>query len=411
MAKWQKTNFSGVEYYQHASRKHGVKFDCYYRGRFTVRGRTRSSGFGWGSEGWTPSGVFAKLQEYRNNAKRGRAPTSWKGEQAEREAAEEQKTLAAKKNITFAEFFESVYMPIAERNKKERTIITETGHFIYWIKSVVGKLTFKQIKPFHIEKVKKDMLKAGKSPRTIQNCFATFRQVWNHARLQDLTSESSPTRKVKIPKFDNRRTRFLSRDEADRLLDELKRRSVQLFNIALIGLHTGARASEIFSLIWGNVDLDSGVLTIPDSKSSKTRFLYLTKATKAMLKSLNKDQPKSDFVFKDRNGNKIREISGAFGAAVKALGLNNEVVDRRQKVCFHSLRHSFASWHIQSGTDLYTVKKLLGHSSILLTERYSHLQPDGLQKAVKEFDEKINNKSEAVYKNNLRRLTTGTGAL
>ena len=242
------------------------------------------------------------------------------------------------------------------------------------------------------------MLKSGKSPRTIQNCFATFRQTWNHARLQDLTNEDTPTRKVKIPKFDNKRVRYLSRDEAERLLTELRRRSTQLYNISLLALYTGARASELFSLVWGGVDLDNGVLTIPDSKSGKTRYAYLMENTEAMLKSLRNSQPKNELVFKDKKGHKIKEISKAFGEAVKELRLNDGVTDRRQRICFHSLRHSFASWMEQSGTDLYTVKKLLGHSSILLTERYSHLQPDGLQKAVKEFDEKMSIKSEPTLK-------------
>jgi integrase len=402
MAKWKKTQFTGVEYYQHETRRHGVKFDAYYRGRFTVRGRTYISGFGWNSEGWTASKAFAKLQEYRHNAKSGKGPTTLKDEQALREAEEarhrEQDRLQSKENVIFSEFFETEYMPIAKRNVKERTLSTQKGHYRYWLKPVLGGLTFKEIKPFHLEKIKKNMLKAGKSPRTIQNCFATFRQVWNHARLQDLTNEDTPTRKVKIPKFDNKRTRFLSRDEADRLLDELKRRSIQLYNMSLLALYTGARASEIFSLIWGGVDLVNGVLTVPDTKNSKTRYLYLTQAVKTILKGLQNSQPKNEFVFKDKKGHKIKEISKAFGEAVKALRLNEGVTDRRQRVCFHSLRHSFASWHVQAGTDLYTVKTLLGHSSILLTERYSHLQPDGLQKAVKEFDEKMNNKSKPILK-------------
>lgn len=400
MSKWQKTDYSGVEYYPHETRRHGVKFDCYYRGRFTVKGRTYISGFGWSSEKWTPKSVFLKLQSYRSNAKKGIEPTTLKGEQALREAEEarhrEQDRINAKNDITFTEFFETEYMPIATRNKKRHTCRTEHGHFIYWLRPVLGNLTFKQIKPFHVEKVKKDMMKAGRSPRTIQNCFATFRQVWNHARLQDLTNEDTPTRKVKIPKFDNKRTRFLSRDEADRLLDELKRRSIQLYNMSLLALYTGARASEIFSLIWGGVDLVNGVLTVPDTKNSKTRYLYLTQAVKTILKGLQNSQPKNEFVFKDKKGHKIKEISKAFGEAVKALKLNNGVTDRRQRVCFHSLRHTFASWHVQSGTDLYIVKKLLAHSSILLTERYSHLQPAGLQKAVKDFDEKLNTEHRVI---------------
>ena len=402
MAKWKKTQFTGIEFYQHETRRHGVKFDCYYRGRFTFRGRTYSSGFGWASEGWTPSKAFAKLQSYRHNAKTGRGPTTLRDEQtlheAEQAEAKRQADLKAKENVTFSEFFENTYISIAKQNVKEKTLKTQVGHYRYWLEPVLGGLTFKQITPFHIEKIKKNMLTAGKSPRTIQNCFATFRQTWNAARLQDLTSEDTPTRKVKLPKFDNKRIRYLSHEEAEGLLAELKRRSVQLYNISLLALYTGLRANEIFNLTWGDIDFEHGLLTVRDSKNSKTRYAYLTKDTEAMLAGLRKDQPKNELVFKDRKGHKIREVSNAFGKAVKALRLNEGINDRRQRVSFHTLRHTFASWLVQSGVDLYKVKTLLGHSSILLTERYSHLQPEGLQQAVKFFDEKMNSNRKKVDK-------------
>ncbi|RLB90577.1 MAG: site-specific integrase, partial [Deltaproteobacteria bacterium] len=163
-----------------------------------------------------------------------------------------------------------------------------------------------------------------------------------------------------------------------------------------LALHTGMRAKELFDLTWGNVDLENGLITIQDSKSVEPRYVYLTEDTKAMLAGLQNNQAKNELVFKDRKGHKIKEVSNAFGKAVKALRLNEGINDRRQRVCFHTLRHTFASWLVQSGTDLYTVKKLLGHSSILLTERYSHLQPDGLQQTISEFDKKMNTKCRIV---------------
>ena len=384
--KWQKTNLTGVEFYSHETRKHGVRFDCYYRCRFMYKGKTYISGLGWSSEGWTPSKVFAKLQEYRHNAKTGKSPTSLKEEQAMREAEAarqaEQEQLKAKENITFSEFFETVYKPIAKRNVKKRTFDTQMGHYRYWLKPVLGSLTFKQITPFHLEKIKKNMLKAGRTPRTIQNCFATFRQTWNLARLRDLVNKDTPTRKVRIPKIDNRRVRYLTHEEANKLLAELKKRSTQLYNMSLLALYTGMRASEIFNLTWRNVDLNNGILTIPDSKSGKTRYAYLTEKTKAMLKGLQSNQLKNEYVFRNRKGKKIKEISKVFREVVKTLGLNEGINDKRQRVVFHTLRHTYASWLVQAGTDLYTVKELLGHSTIQLTERYSHLCNGEVQKAV-----------------------------
>jgi integrase len=58
-----------------------------------------------------------------------------------------------------------------------------------------------------------------------------------------------------------------------------------------------------------------------------------------------------------------------------------KISDLRQRIVFHSLRHTHASWLVQRGTPLYEVAKLLGHSTIRMTERYSHLAPDSLRKA------------------------------
>ena len=56
--------------------------------------------------------------------------------------------------------------------------------------------------------------------------------------------------------------------------------------------------------------------------------------------------------------------------------LNEGITDPRDKVVFHTLRHTFASWLVQAGVPLYTVQRLMGHKSIVMTQRYAHLAPD-----------------------------------
>src|SRR5208283_2831663 len=79
-------------------------------------------------------------------------------------------------------------------------------------------------------------------------------------------------------------------------------------------------------------------------------------------------------------GKPVQWLSKVFTDVVTELGLNKGISDPRERISFHSLRHSFASWAVIEGIPLYTVSKCLGHKSQTMTERYSHLSPDS-QKA------------------------------
>jgi integrase len=180
----------------------------------------------------------------------------------------------------------------------------------------------------------------------------------------------------------------LTYEEAEKLLANLSVRSQQLYNIALLSLHTGMRAGEIFSLTWAHIDLDRGLITIIDPKATKTRTAFMTGPVKAMFKKLyGNGKNKNDLIFKDiKHDERIKQVSSCFARAVKDLGLNKGITDRRQKVVFHSLRHSYASWLAEGGTDLYRISKLIGHSTTSMTERYAHLAQDTLQNEVKNLE-------------------------
>jgi site-specific recombinase XerD len=83
---------------------------------------------------------------------------------------------------------------------------------------------------------------------------------------------------------------------------------------------------------------------------------------------------------------KISQISQTFRKVVESLGLNDGVSDPRQKVVFHTLRHTFASWLAQGDTNIYMVKELMGHSSLAMTQRYAHLGNGALKKATKKLN-------------------------
>ncbi len=68
---------------------------------------------------------------------------------------------------------------------------------------------------------------------------------------------------------------------------------------------------------------------------------------------------------------------------MERLGLNDGIDDPRDKVVFHTLRHTFASWLAIQGTPILTLKELMGHKSLAMTERYAHLMPDVKREAIK----------------------------
>ena len=399
MAKWHKTKYPGIRYREHSARKHGIQKDKYFAIRYQKDGIRTEEGMGWASRGWTLQKVNAKLAELKENQRTGQGPQTLKEkrdllkDKCEQELAEQERQ--SRENILFTDYFAEVYFKTALISKKPETCRTELQYFKNWIEPAFKSKPFKEIAPLHCEKLKKKLLSSGRTPRTLQYIFAIIRQVWNMAKRDGLISSESPTKHVSVPKIDNKRLRFLSHDEADILLNELSNRSLQLHDISLLALHCGLRAGEIYGLSWNDIDLDRGLISVKDTKSGHNRPAFMTKPVKVMLAD-KKQSASSGIVFSDRHGRKIKQLSNAFSRAVTKLGFNDGIIDHRQKVVFHTLRHTFASWLVQGGTDLYTVQKLMGHSSFEMVQRYAHLSEGTLQTAVKNLEESMNKRNNVL---------------
>jgi site-specific recombinase XerD len=397
--KWIKTTFRGVRYHEHETRKHGVKKDQYFTIRYALGDKVnradyniKEEGLGWASQGWTAAKAYDRLRELKENHKIGQGPQSLaekrelERKRKEAEAAELERQ--EKENITLNDYFYKSYYPDAKINKKEDSYIHEETHFRLWIDPICGNKPIKGLSEFDARRIVKKLFDHNKTPRTAQYVMATLRQVWNKARRDKRVTGDSPTRNVKIPKFDNRRQRFLSHVEADLLLDTLEKKDKTIYKMTLLSLHTGMRASEIFKLTWGCIDTERGIITILDAKSGHGRTAFMTKQIKEMFCGMKREK-NDDFVFMQRKGIPYKEIPTLFRDIITELKLNENVSDSRQRVCFHTLRHTMASWHAEGGTDLYILKELLGHGSITLTERYSHLSNGTLQEATRSFEKKV----------------------
>ena len=396
--KWIKTTFKGVRYHEHETRKNGIKKDQYFTIRYKLNGKDKEEGLGWASEGWTAAKAYERRREIKENQKTAEGPQTISEKrsllQKKKEAELKAQEQAEKESVTLNKYFHDTYYPDAKVNKKKTSYLHEEMHFRLWIDPIAGQKPLKDLSEFDVRRIVKKLLDDEKTPRTAQYVMATIRQIWNRARREKLVSGDTPTRNVKLPKFDNRRQRFLSHDEADKLLSALKAKDETIYQMALLSLHTGMRASEIFKLTWGCVDPERGIITILDAKSGKGRAAFMTNEIKKMFNDLER-RNNDEAVFMRKDKKPFSEIPTLFRDIITELKLNENVTDNRQRVCFHTLRHTMASWHAEGGTDLYVLKELLGHGSITLTERYSHLSNKALQEATRGFEKKVKSAKKA----------------
>jgi integrase len=301
-------------------------------------------------------------------------------------------------------FFKDTYLPQAKADKKEKSVEREEGLFNVWISDNLGDLPMKDITPFHLEQLKRDMATGKQSPRSIEYALSVIRQIFNTAKRLGKYEGENPTARVKFPKPDNGRMRFLTHTEADALLKALKEKSDDVHDVTLLSLHCGLRFGEIKALTWQDIDTDKGVMTIRDAKAG-SRYAFLTEQAAEMLKARKQRiddtrQEKqrepckpSDFVFEGRRG-QLNILSYTFRRTVEARGLNNGIDDPRLKICFHSCRHTYASWMIEEGQDLYTVQKLLGHKTNVMTQRYSHISENKFRDAARALSQALRPRAE-----------------
>jgi integrase len=375
--KRHKTQFAGV-YQREAERvigKADIVFDISYKkeGKKT-----------WEKVGWKSQGYSAELARKVRNE---RIIAMQHGDELPQDK---------KKAITFEKLAEK-YLKWSAENKS-RDGIDDKSRYENHLKDRFDNKRLDEISLLDLERMKSAMTKGELSQKTIAHCLALIRAMYNKGLDWGLYNGENPVRKKRpgekkgiIPSVQNARDRFLSVAEAELLLMELKRnhqkkdyeelKDPKLHDMSLLSLHTGARAGEIFNLRGQDIDLKNQIIALRDTKNSETRYAPMTAEVKPMLKRRVKGDPRA-FIFTDKDGEKIKEVSNAFQRIVDKVGLNEGVEDTRLRVVFHSLRHTFASWLAIEGTPLYTIAKLMGHKSIAMSERYAHLSPDHKKEAV-----------------------------
>ena len=246
-------------------------------------------------------------------------------------------------------------------------------HYGEWWKSRLKGKRLNAVVPNVLEEAQRELIGEGLAAQTVVHYMKFLRHILAKA-IRDGKLEKNPFAQVKLPKVATGKTRFLTLEEEAALFMKLGTRYGAWVRFAVL---TGLRLNEQFSLRWANVDLERGLLTLPDTKSSHVQYAHLNEEAKAVLRGFD-SWHWSAWVFPSENpATRLVQrnfYTRVFVPAVRALKLDG--------VTWHTLRHTFASRLAMSGQGDGTIAALLRHSTTGLVRRYAHLSPTHLKAAI-----------------------------
>lgn len=305
---------------------------------------------------------------------RGTTQTALKRQALDIEAKERSRILEGRHgirrqpDITFRDFARTYIRDHAELHKRDKG--GRDQQILVNLNRAFGPVILHEITAHRIESWKRDRLGAtwtahgqkGRpkpvKPATVNRELALLKAILNKAVEWGKLLES-PARRVKLLRVDNRRTRTLSAEEEQALVDACQGKFKALVTLALL---TGARLGELLGLKWTDITEDE--LTFLETKNGRTRRLPVTAAMKAVFDSLPKIH---EFVFTNpRTEEPYTSIGNSFERALERADITTG------DVSFHTLRHTALSRMIAEGHSDHTVMAISGHSTTRMLERYTH---------------------------------------
>jgi integrase len=234
-----------------------------------------------------------------------------------------------------------------------------------WLDSFLGGKDLTHINRALLDRITDAKLAQGCSNATVNRQLELVRAVLRKCVNEWEWLDRAPS--VRMLREPTRRIRFLSRDEAQRLLVALPE---HLADMAWFSLATGLRASNVTCLQWSQVDLARRLAWIHPDQAKARRAIPVplnADAVALVSKQVGKHQT---HVFSFRGKPIIQVSTKAWYAALERAG----ITDFR----WHDLRHTWASWHVQSGTPLFALQEMGGWSSAEMVRRYAHLAAEHL---------------------------------
>ena len=293
---------------------------------------------------------------------------------------------AESKNHTLGDmidrYIENV-LPTKEKCKKGQ------GTQLLWWKQQIGHKLLADVTPALICELRDKLLKETtvrkklRTPATVVRYLAALSHAFSICVREFGWLEDSPMRKVTKPSEPRGRVRFLSDEERAKLLDACKKSPSPFLYIAFVlALSTGLRKAELMNLRWPDVDLERGRIVLHVTKNGDRRTVPLTGLGLQLLKELDRRRRlDTNLLFPGLDPKKPIDLRNAWEKALQEAGITN--------YRWHDNRHSCASYLAMNKASLAEIAEVLGHKTISITKRYSHLSESHTVGVVSSMNERI----------------------
>lgn len=242
------------------------------------------------------------------------------------------------------------------------------------------------LKPLDVRQYVSDRKQDGVSNATVNRELEVLSAAINYASREWEWALPNPVPGRYLDEPEGR-VRWITKAEAAALLRAAasEPKAPHLPDFISLALHTGMRRSEILGLEWRRVDLQTELIYLEaeHTKAKKRRSVPVNRSARSSLMNRLRFRaahcPGSPWVFCREDGERIKDVKRSFATACRRAG----ILDFR----VHDLRHTCAAWLVTAGVPLSEVRDLLGHSTIIVTERYAHLSPENVRSAVARLDQ------------------------
>ncbi len=278
------------------------------------------------------------------------------------------KSTQIKEKITFDSIVKLYFQSKELHNMTNKQ---SKGKYESQLKPYIGHRDIYNITKRDILKIQAKMAE-NKAPKTVNQYIQFIRAVYYYAIEEELYTGANPTKGIKEQKIDNRRERFLTKNEVRSLLAAI-RDDQQLYLFTLISLSTGARSGSILSITQKDIEINNALLTLIDSKNKTTYTGFFNGELQDILAKEIKHLKKNEYIINVPARTLRRKMKKILD---QLFNQDLEKNDRKNRVVIHTLRHTFASQLAINGTPIFTIQKLLNHKDIKQTMRYAKLAPD-----------------------------------